>query len=273
MGYQLGIPDALKKRGLKVEVVDGWETRGHSSFNPGGAVGHHTAGPKTGDRPSLAVVVNGRPDLNGPLANVFLDRQGIAVVVAAGRANHAGEGGYRGLVGNSSVFGTEAEDDGDGIWTDAQLVAYPKVQAALLDLAGKDETWYCSHRTWAPSRKIDPSGISDSWMQSQIKAVRLGPPPEEEDFDMFIAWHNHQPYLVTVAGKRTITPAAKDELKDKFQKVGKTLVDIGDVSSATLGEFPTFREDGTDAGSTYNDLRAVVSNTEQLLEIAETPTP
>jgi hypothetical protein len=192
MPFQTMLPSRLAKYGLTVEVVPGWASRGSSSFNPKGAVGHHTAGPRTGIRPSLNVCVNGHGKLPGPLCNTFLDRNGVVVVVAAGRANHAGVGGYRGLVGNSSVFGTEAEDDGDGNWTDAQIWAYPRVMAAQLDLAGVDHTWYCSHRRWAtpPGRKVDPGGIADSWMQDQIKAVfaSQGPagegPAEEEDDDM-----------------------------------------------------------------------------------------
>ena len=199
MPRQTKLPAALKKFGLKVKLVDGWEERGSSAFNPHGAVGHHTAGPKTGDHPSLHVVTFGRPDLNGPLCNTFLPR-GLTVdqqavhVVAAGRANHAGLGGFRGLVGNSSVFGTEAEDDGvDGVWTDWQLWAYPRVMAAQLWLAGRDESWYCAHRTWAPTRKIDPTGISDAWMRSEIKKVNdevlhgkkpAAVPPAEEHMDI-----------------------------------------------------------------------------------------
>ena len=160
--------EASKRFGLTVEVVPGAETRGSASFNPFGLVGHHTAGPKTGDRPSLNICVNGRPDLDGPLCNDFLTRAGVNVVVAAGRANHAGAGGFRGLVGNSAVFGIEAEDDGDGTWTDAQLAAYPRLVAARLWLIDRDASWYCAHRTWAPTRKIDPTGIADDWMRVRV---------------------------------------------------------------------------------------------------------
>lgn len=171
MPRQLWIPEALEEYDLDVEEVPGWETRGSTAFNPVGVVGHHTAGPKTGVRPSLKVCVNGREGLPGPLCNVFLDRNGVAIVVAAGRANHAGKGGFKGLVGNSSMFGIEAEDDGDGTWTDAQLEAFPKVVAALLSITGMNEVWYCSHRTWAPTRKIDPTNIEDTWMRSQVAVI------------------------------------------------------------------------------------------------------
>lgn len=181
MPRQTRLPEALKRFGLKPKLVTGWETRGSASFNPKGSVGHHTAGPKTGDRPSLNICVNGRPGLNGPLCNTFLPRgltvsEQVIYVVAAGRANHAGLGGFRDLVGNSSVFGTEAEDDGrDGLWTPWQMWAFPRVMAAQLWLAGRDQTWYCSHRTWAPSRKIDPEGITDLWMKTQITKAFANP--------------------------------------------------------------------------------------------------
>lgn len=177
MPYQTKLPAALIKFGLQVKLVPGWQTRGSSAFNPKGSVGHHTAGPKTGDHPSLKVCIDGRPGLRGPLCNTFLPRgltveQRVVYVVAAGRANHAGLGGFRGLVGNSSVFGTEAEDDGiDGIWTDWQLWAFPRVQAAQLWIAGRDESWYCSHRTWAPTRKTDPKGIADVWMRDKVHDI------------------------------------------------------------------------------------------------------
>jgi hypothetical protein len=172
--------EASKRFGLTVEVVPGAATRGSPAFNPYGFVGHHTAGARTGDRPSLNLCVNGRADLSGPLCNDFLTRAGVDVIVAAGRANHAGLGGFRGLVGNSAVWGCEAEDEGDGTWTGAQWLAYPRLVAARLWMINRDASWYCSHRTWAPTRKIDPTGITDAWMQKQVAAL-LANPTQEDD--------------------------------------------------------------------------------------------
>ena len=113
MSRQGWIADALRDAGLAVVEVDGWRDRGSSDFWPGGVVGHQTAGPAGGgDMPSLNTLIYGRPDLAGPLGNVGLGRSGTYYVVAAGRANHAGKGGWRGLTGNSSVLGIEAENDG-----------------------------------------------------------------------------------------------------------------------------------------------------------------
>jgi hypothetical protein len=182
--------EASRRFGLTVEVVPGAESRGSAAFNPWGFVGHHTGGAKTGDRPSLNLCVNGRSDLDGPLCNDFLTRAGVNVIVAAGRANHAGLGGFRGLVGNSAVWGCEAEDDGDGSWTEAQIDAYPRLVAARLWLIGRDASWYCSHRTWAmtppstPGRKVDPAGIEDAWMQAQVAPLLRAGGAAGRDDDM-----------------------------------------------------------------------------------------
>ena len=177
MVYALGLPDALRRRGLKVEVVPGWETRSAGSFNPKGAVGHWTAGPRgSTTRPSLNVVINGRPDLDGPLCNVYGARDGTAVVVAAGRANHAGAGSWRGLVGNSSVFGTEMEGADAADFTAAQRWAYPRIHAAYCDLGRFGPDMNCGHSEWAGPRKQDINGYTPGTLRSDIAAVLAGAP-------------------------------------------------------------------------------------------------
>jgi len=187
MPYQLGLPAALARFGLTVETVPGWQTRGSSTFAPRGAVAHWTAGPRgTTTRPSLNVVVNGRTGLAGPLANVYLDRKGIAVVCASGRANHAGVGGWRGLTGNSQVFGTEAECGGDGDWTALQRWAYPRVNAAYCWLGKFAPDMVCGHNEWAPTRKIDIRDWPMPSMRTQVAQLLAAQtqPAAQEDDDM-----------------------------------------------------------------------------------------
>lgn len=155
MPRDTGLYRALQRRGLKVEYVPGWTTRGSSNFAPFGALAHWTAGPATGNRPSLNICVNGRAGLPGPLCQVFLDRNGVAIVVAAGRANHAGRGSWKGATGNTHLYGVEVEWNGKmSNLTAAQREAYPKVMATFMDRGAK---WIAGHDEYAlpRGRKVD----------------------------------------------------------------------------------------------------------------------
>ena len=169
-GYQTWIADALRGYGLRVIEEPGWRTRGSAAFNPQGVVAHHDA--IRSATPSAAIVKmmkEGRTGLAGPLCNVWLDDDAddtslkgdpVAFIIAAGRANHAGAGSYRGLIGNNSVFGIEARNAGTGeAWSMAMLDAYYRVAAALCTGMNRGPEWICGHKEWAPTRKIDPKGI------------------------------------------------------------------------------------------------------------------
>lgn len=157
MPYQTGILAALRDHGLDARTVPGWETRGSSSFTPRGHVVHHDAIPTRWQTPP-AILTDGRSDLPGPLCNFALNAYGTVYMVAAGRANHAGTGGWRGLSGNSSVWGTEAQNAGTGqTWPDEQIDAYVRLCAATCDYSGFSAEMVCRHAEWT-SRKIDPAG-------------------------------------------------------------------------------------------------------------------
>ena len=154
-----------------------------------GTLCHWTAGPKTGDRPSLNICVNGRSDLSGPLCQVFLTRAGKPVIVAAGRANHAGPGGYAGVRGNSGWYGIEAESSGGADWTDAQRRNYPRLVAAMQRGLGRTETTVAGHSEYAEphGRKVDINGYPMSAMRSAVATHLAGGPTislPEQDTDM-----------------------------------------------------------------------------------------
>lgn len=158
------MPKALRDAGLNVEEQPGWQTRGHGDMGVvRGVLCHHTAGKKDGNMPSLGIVINGRPDLAGPLCNLALGRDGTFFIVAAGRAYHAGRGLWQGVSnGNSSLIGIEAENTGlpnDQPWPEVQMDAYAKGCAALLKHIGAKPIMCAGHAEYAlpKGRKSDPS--------------------------------------------------------------------------------------------------------------------
>jgi hypothetical protein len=129
---------------------------------PLGVICHHTCGPKDGDIRDLGVLINGRPDLKGPLCNLGLGRSGHYFMVAAGRAWHAGVGYWQGIAdGNSHFIGIEAENVGDhkDPWPDVQIDAYKRGCAAIMKHIGRPVTMCIGHKEWAlpHGRKDDPS--------------------------------------------------------------------------------------------------------------------
>ncbi len=172
----LWLADVARNAGLTVDEVDGWKTRGrdYCSMKPKGVVCHHTAGPKTGDMPSLPLLVQGRKNLPGPLSQYGLGRSGKVYVVAAGTSNHAGAGGWKGLDSNCDVVGIEAENTGNEPWPKKQLVAYVTLVAAICDHLKIDTAMVAAHREWAPGRKPDPHSIDMDQFRQWVDDARGG---------------------------------------------------------------------------------------------------
>lgn len=171
----LGIAQRLRDAGLNVVEVAGWQTRGSDDFDPKGSVDHHTAGARLGNAPSLQICTTGRSDLPGPLCNVLVARDNTCYVVAAGKANHAGLGGWAGLSGNASVYGVERENVGtvDEPWRPDQTATAAKVHAALIrGRATYDKV--CRHAEWAPTRKIDPHSITGDELRAAVRTALIG---------------------------------------------------------------------------------------------------
>lgn len=203
MSRALWLPEKLRAFGVTVREHPGWQTRGGEPFTPKVVIAHHTANPNKADAPSLKLVVNGRSDLPGPLCQVLLSRSGIAYVVASGKANHAGAGSWKGISGNTAALGIEAENDGVGEpWSAAQLAAYDRTCAAMLDGIGRSADFLCGHKEWAPTRKVDPRGIDMGPMRARVAALLKGGvpvQPEEEDEDMMV-WDKVESKAYILAG-------------------------------------------------------------------------
>lgn len=240
MAY-LTLPAALARRGLTVETVPGWETRSNGyDLRARAAICHWTAGPRgTTRRASLNIVVNGRADLPGPLANVYLDRAGIAVVVSARSANHAGAGNWRGVSGNSSLFGTEAEAAGADDFTDAQRWAYPRVNAAYCDLGGFGPEMVAGHSEYATprGRKTDINGYTMDEMRRQVAAVLNGTAQEDD-----VALDQKQVnWIADTLANRVIGkyPGGADlHLWEAWRDAALKSVDVNALAAAIVGKLP-----------------------------------
>lgn len=178
MPFQLiWLPQVLRAEGLRVAEQPGWMERGRGPMDRiDGIICHHTAtNIRDRNMPTLRVLTEGRSDLPGPLAQLGLGRDGTYYVIAAGRANHAGAGAWRGISGNSRFLGIEAENSGlaDDPWNGAQLDAYVRGVAALLRHLGLPVERVCGHKEYAPTRKDDPSFDMEGF-RAQVRAVIEG---------------------------------------------------------------------------------------------------
>jgi hypothetical protein len=179
MTQQLWLAATLRSAGLDVRETLGWQAAGGSMFDPVGVVIHDTASADhsaTMDAPSLQTCIHGRPGIPGPLCGLLIGYSGTCYLIAAGKANHAGEGGpWRGIAlnrANENMFGIELENDGMGQpFPDPQIAASVKATAAILHHLSQDSTWCIGHKEWAPGRKIDPP--FDMAAYRKVVAARL----------------------------------------------------------------------------------------------------
>lgn len=175
----LDLADVARSSGCTVAEVDGWRTRGHTGggmASPRTVTLHHTAGPASGDAPSLRVVRDGRPDLAGPLAHLLVARSGTVHVVAAGLCWHTGRT-REPWQSNSYSIGVEAEHTGrsDEPWPPVQLDAMARLCAALCARWDIPHARVLGHREICdpPGRKVDPVTID-------MRAFRASLAREEE---------------------------------------------------------------------------------------------
>ena len=157
----LGLANAIASAGVPVVETAGWETRGNPTLVPKGIVHHHDVSSPSGESRMLSLILNGRSDLPGPLYNVWFNRAGEAYIIASGKANHAGKGGWLGLAGNSSVLGFCLANRGNGEeYPEVQVQNWAKATVAVNRMLGIPTVFSCGHKEWAPTRKIDPHGQS-----------------------------------------------------------------------------------------------------------------
>ncbi len=229
----------LKAAGLKVAPVEGWATRGRSEMGEvKGILCHHTAGPRTGNMPSLNLIINGRSDLPGPLAQLGLGRDGTYYLIAAGRCNHAGQGNWKGITaGNTNFIGIEAENTGlanDSPWPEVQMDAYRRGVAAILKHIGRGVEFCAGHKEYAlpKGRKSDPNFDMDVF-RSGVTAILDGTAPAPDLIEPA------EPSQPLAQGRPTLRRGATGELVRQIQaKVGVAVDgDFGPKTEAAVRAF------------------------------------
>lgn len=185
---------AFQGSGLTVKVgYNNWRNYGHGTPGPvEGVACHHTAGPASGDTPSLNTVIYGRSDLPGPLCNLYLSRSGEIYLVAAGIAYHAGDT-LSSWQDNNSAIGIEAEATGVSPWPEDQYDAYARMCACLASYYHLPVSHVVGHKEICdpPGRKIDPNFDMNAFRGhvssgGGVPAQAAADFPDDEENQMFI---------------------------------------------------------------------------------------
>lgn len=202
-GDPLFLPDLLRAFGVKVNEFDHWRDRGQGDFGViWGVMAHHTGS----NNASAASIAYGHANLMGLLSQIHLDRTGLATIVGAGIAWHAGQGSYPGLPTNNanpSTIGVEANSDGVSPWPAEMLDAYYRICAAICWYLGHSSLRTIGHKEWAKIQgKWDPGGIDMAQFRAKVQYYIEHPPfmppprPETEAGEDMAFWDDQVKSLV-----------------------------------------------------------------------------
>jgi len=149
----------LQNAGLKVVAHAGWQGRGDNFADLRAVVLHHDASPP-GDSPGVPAYMLREMAAGRAGAQLWVNRQGVWHVLAAGVAYHAGRV-LDGMPGNTTSLGVELDHTTGESWPQAQLDAMRLGVAAILVRLGRDAGSLHMHKTiCSPAgRKSDPAGL------------------------------------------------------------------------------------------------------------------
>jgi hypothetical protein len=165
--------------GDRLQTLPGWQNSGHGNFQDiRGVMVHHTGN----SRESAQSIRNGRPDLDGPLANLHIGPDGTVTIVAVGVCWHAGVGSYPWLPTNNAnwhMIGIECawpDINPDGSydkaqrWPDAQIISMRDACAALATKLGVGADHVIGHKEYAGAAqgKWDPGNIDMNWIRGEV---------------------------------------------------------------------------------------------------------
>jgi N-acetyl-anhydromuramyl-L-alanine amidase AmpD len=207
-GDPVWLEDVLRPAlGNRLRTLPGWKDSGVGGTmgRIWGIIWHHTGNA----RETAQSIRNGRPDLQGPLAQLHIGPDGIVTIVAVGPCNHAGRGSWAGIGtdnANAVTIGVECAWPFDTSitentqtrerWPDAQIISMRDVGAAITKHLGVGVDHNISHEEWAKfgpagSRqdKWDPGNIDMNWFRGEIAKDMRGEfdlkppiPPQTPDY-------------------------------------------------------------------------------------------
>lgn len=171
------LADALRAEGCRVVEEGDWKHRGRpGTFEPYGVLWHHTGSTASSSNPfpTKNVLINGRPDLEGPLCHVGIGYDGVCHVIAAGRANHAGAcNGFGPFTsnqdGNAQLVGFEIDYDGTQAMSSAQRDAATRCSAAVLKRFNRNEDYAARHAETSTTGKWDTGGVTGDQLRGMIR--------------------------------------------------------------------------------------------------------
>jgi hypothetical protein len=179
--------------GLTVTEAPNWIGHNHGQLSSVECIViHHTAGPSTGDYPSYNTVRNGRPGLEGPLAQLGVGRSGRLYVFSNGVAWHAGAV-KESWMDNYHAIGIEVESVGTGPeWPSVQVHAAAKLTAALCKRYGVPVSRVLGHKEvcYPVGRKIDPVGIPGDMpaFRALVQQYISGTAQKESEVELTDKW-------------------------------------------------------------------------------------
>jgi hypothetical protein len=193
----------FKKWKVPHRGIGNWKTYGRDdetgkAFGPVyGCITHHT-GSDAPDDTNRSLIVNGRSDLPGPLAQFGLNDDGVVDIISIHRANHAGGGdadvlravqnesygavppptheheGSSGAVdGNDCFYGVETYYSGSHAPSERAYKSLVLLWAAICDHHGWSSKSVIAHGEWS-DWKWDPGNVSMVKLRADIDAALKG---------------------------------------------------------------------------------------------------
>lgn len=272
----LEINARLRAAGITVHEASGWKTRGNGyvSSYVGGLV-HHTATGFGKALPGAGVydlLVNGRPDLKGPLCNYAGNDDGSVTVIAANPANHAGASGGKSMgplpvtkLFNARVLGLEIVYPGTTPMRPAQMrtaqmwariVAdvvgggdIERVRAhAETSITGKWDPGYAEGKTIdmaAFRRAAKTASVEDDMTPQELFNARLVDGSYDEEFD-------HTIVRTAQAAERLFTMAP--QLAQALGMLKAIQGDLDETEAKILGAISTAAGGSVDVASLADAL-------------------